>query len=390
MSSSRRAFLGTLTAGALASLGTGCAARAPRGASPQAGRLIRIGSNENSSGPGPAARAAIDRALTDANRYPFGEIGELGEALTAHLGAGRGEVLTGCGSGEILDAAVSACTSPERGLVTAAPTFEAPAGRARGLGAPVTAVPVEADGRLALQGMLDRSADAGLVYLCNPNNPTSTVHAASDVRAFVEQVLSRSPETTVLIDEAYHEYVEAPSYATAVPLALSRPRVIVTRTFSKIHGMAGLRVGYAIGQQETLAPLRRHLADVAMGIVGAVAARASLGDTAHLEQQRAFNREARRRTLATFERAGCRGFASEANFVMVNVGRDCRQFAAACLERGVRVARPFPPLMQYARISLGTLDEMASACDVFTAVLAEPPAASSAHLPPFDARPYEC
>jgi histidinol-phosphate aminotransferase len=390
MSSSRRAFLGTLAGGTVATLGAGCAARPARVAVPEGRGLIRIGSNENSYGPGPAARAAIERALAEANRYPFGEVGQLAEALAAHLGAGGGEVITGCGSGEILDAAVSAYTSPERGLVTAAPTFEAPARRAERLGAPVVSAPVNDDGRLDLQAMRDRSVGAGLVYLCNPNNPTSTVHGASDVRGFVEQVLAGSPGTTVLIDEAYHEYVEAPSYASAVPLALAHPRVIVTRTFSKIHGMAGLRVGYAVGQRGTLAPLGRWLTDVGMSIVGAVAGRASLGDRAHLEQQRAFNREARRRTLAVFERAGCRAFASEANFVMVNVGRDCRQFAAACLERGVRVARPFPPLMQYARISLGTLDEMTRACEVFTAALAEAPVVTSARSWPIDAGRHEC
>jgi histidinol-phosphate aminotransferase len=390
MSSSRRAFLGTLAGGTVATLGAGCAARPARVVVPQGRGLIRIGSNENSYGPGPAARAAIERALAEANRYPFGEVDRLAEALAAHLGAGRGEVVTGCGSGEILDAAVSAYTSPERGLVTASPTFEAPAHRAERLGAPVVSAPVDAAGRLDLQAMRDQSVGAGLVYLCNPNNPTSTVHGAADVRGFVEEVLAGSPGTTVLIDEAYHEYVEAPSYASAVPLALAHPRVIVTRTFSKIHGMAGLRVGYAVGQRGSLAPLGRWLTDVGMSIIGAVAGRASLGDAAHLEQQRTLNREARRRTLAVFERAGCRAFASEANFVMVNVGRDCRQFAAACLERGVRVARPFPPLMQYARISVGTLDEMTRACEVFTAALAEPPVVTSARSWPIDAGRYEC
>jgi histidinol-phosphate aminotransferase len=390
MSSSRRAFLGTLTAGTLATLGGSCAVRPARVAAPAAGRLIRIGSNENSYGPGPAARAAIERSLGEANRYPFGAVGELEEALAEHLGVSRGEVVTGCGSGEILDAAVSAYTSPERGLVTAAPTFEPPAGRAERLGAPVASVRVDGEGRLDLQGMLDRSAGAGLVYLCNPNNPTSTVHGSTDVRGFVEQALVKSPSASVLIDEAYHEYVQSPAYATAIPLALAHPGVIVTRTFSKIHGMAGLRVGYAVGQRATLAPLRHWLADGGMGIVGALAARAALGDTAHLASQRALNGEARQKTLAAFERAGCRAFASEANFVMVNVGRDCRQFASACLERGVRTARPFPPLMQYARISLGTLEEMARACDVFAAVLAEPPSATAAHWAAPDVRRYEC
>ena len=104
--------------------------------------------------------------------------------------------------------------------------------------------------------MLDRVAGSGLVYLCNPNNPTSTAHAAGDVQTFIERVHARSPRTTVLIDEAYHEVRQTPAYATAIPLATADSRVLVARTFSKIHGMAGMRVGYAVGQPSTLDRLR--------------------------------------------------------------------------------------------------------------------------------------
>jgi histidinol-phosphate aminotransferase len=390
MSPSRRSFLSAIGAGGFALVGGACASRgagAVRGAAaatPAAAGLIRIGSNENPYGPAASALSAIRDALPEANRYAFLAVADTRDAIAAHLGVSPEHVALGCGSSEILDAAVSAFTSPDLGLLTVSPTFELPAERARGLGAPVIDVRVDAHGRLDLDAMLDRAAGSGLVYLCNPNNPTSTVHGASDVQAFIERVHGRSPRATVLVDEAYHEYAEAPAYATAVPLAVADPRVLVARTFSKIHGMAGLRVGYAVGQPSTVRRLRPWLGSMTMSVLTAAAARASLADTAHIDRQRALNREAKAFTLAALARAGCTAFASDANFVMVDVGRDCRSFASACASRQVRVARPFPPLDHHARITLGTLDEMRRAAAVFAEVLAAPPAVTARWPRPTD------
>jgi histidinol-phosphate aminotransferase len=313
-------------------------------------------------------------------------------AIAARLGVPSGHVLLGCGSSEILEAAVSALTSAEAGLLTASPTFELPGDRAREAGAPVMEVPVAEDGRLDLQAMLDRVTGCGLVYLCNPNNPTSTAHGVGAVQTFIERVHARSPRTTVLVDEAYHEYVETPAYATAIPLATADPRVLVARTFSKIHGMAGMRVGYAVGQPSTLGRLRPRLGGLTMNVLAAAAARASVADVAHIDAQRALNREAKAFTLEALARAGCTAYTSEANFVMVDVGRDCRSFAAACASRHVRVARPFPPLDHHVRITLGTLDEMRQAVVVFAEVLSGAPAAAALWPPPdwLDDRVTEC
>ena len=153
----------------------------------------------------------------------------------------------GCGSSEILDVAAAAFLGPGRALVTGQPTFELLSGRAHMWRAEVVDVPVDAELRLDLDQMAQRAAGAGLVYICNPNNPTGTVHGASDIEAFVTAALRTEPKATILIDEAYHEYVEHAGYKTAIPLALANPRVVVSRTFSKIYGMAGLRVGYRGG-----------------------------------------------------------------------------------------------------------------------------------------------
>ena len=338
------------------------------------GAAIRIGSNENPYGPGASALSAIQEALPEANRYAFQGMADTVDAIAAHLGVPRTHVALGCGSSEILEAAVSAFTSRDAGLVTASPTFELPADRAHGRGAPV----VRGAGRCRWAARSRRRCSmrrraAGSVYVCNPNNPTSTVHAAADVAAFIAGVHERSPEATVLVDEAYHDYVDMPAYATAIPLATADPRVMVARTFSKIHGMAGLRVGYAVGQPSTLQRLRPWLGGMTMSVLASAAARASLADGAHIDRQRSLNREVKAFTLAALARAGCTAYASEANFVMVDVGRDCRSFAAACASRDVRVGRPFPPLDHYARITLGTMDEMTRATTVFAEILAVRP-----------------
>jgi histidinol-phosphate aminotransferase len=353
-----------------------------RGAAPG---LVRIGSNENPFGPGPAALQAIQDNLAEANRYPFKAIGTLAEAIAAAHRVDASQVAVACGSSELLDASVSAFTSGERGLLTAAPTFEAPAERAADRGAQVVPVRVDTNGRLDLDRMLERSAACGLAYICNPNNPTATVHGAQAIAGFVERLHQLSPEATTLIDEAYHEYVDDPDYRSAIPLAVADPRVIVTRTFSKVHGMAGLRVGYAVGQADTIRRLRPWIGSLSMSVLGATAALSSLADATHIESQREVNRRARASSLEAFRKSGFTAFDSQTNFIMVNIRRDARAFGAACLARGIQIGRPFPPLDDCARISMGTPDEMERAMRVCLDLLSQPPAAATtAELRRFD------
>jgi histidinol-phosphate aminotransferase len=265
--------------------------------------------------------------------------------------------------------AAYAFLAPGKALVTAAPSFEDPVRYAKLLGATVHEVPVDARLRLDPDAMAERAAGAGMVFFCNPNNPTGTVHGEAAVAAFVSRVRRVSPETIVVIDEAYHEYVEEPTYASAIPLALADPRVVVTRTFSKVYGMAGLRVGWAIGAAETLAAMRRHRLGNSVNVLGSAAALASLADGAFATAQRRLNREAREFTRRAFVDAGHQVTPSECNFLMVDIRRDAREFQKACQVRGVLVGRPFPPLLTRARISIGTLAEMRRAADVFRDVL---------------------
>jgi histidinol-phosphate aminotransferase len=276
----------------------------------------------------------------------------------------------GAGSQEILKNAVRAFTSPDRGLVTASPTFENPTSTAKRLGHPVKEVRVDAALKLDVEGMLAAAPGSGLVFFNNPNNPTATVHGARTVTEFVERVRKAAPDATILIDEAYHEYVTDPSYSTAVPLALETPNVIVARTFSKAYGMAGMRIGYAIGRAETIKQLARYKMPYNISVFGVAAGLAALEDPAYLEAERKRNTEVRAFTQKVLGDLGFNATDSQCNFLFVDVNRPAKDFREACAKHGVMVGRDFAPFEKtHARISIGTMQEMKKAAEVFRSVL---------------------
>jgi histidinol-phosphate aminotransferase len=280
-------------------------------------------------------------------------------------------VILGCGSGELLRAAVSGFTSKERALVSPEPTFEAPANWAKFIGVPVVSPKVTASLHSDLDAMADGARGAGLVFFCNPNNPTATVHGRDAVAGFVSRVNTISPETTILIDEAYHEYVDDPSYASAIPLAMSNPRVVVSRTFSKVFGMAGLRVGYVVGQPAALAKISPWMLGSNTNQLALVAATATVGDVTHIAAEQKKNRAARAFTRKFFEDLGYPVPLCEANFMLVDIKRDAKEFKMACVEKLVAVGRQFPTLPNHVRVSIGTMEEMRKATRVFKAVLSQ-------------------
>ena len=383
MSVSRRAFLTSIGAGGAGVLalpliqGRGREAlyaqsstgrRADRMAAAANG-IIRIDSNENPNGAGEKVFQAMHGAFAEANRYPFKFEEDLRAAIAKLHGVKSENVLLSCGSGELLRVTVQALTSKERALVVASPTFETSANFAKFLGASVRSVPVDAKLRLDLQPMAEASKGAGLVYFCNPNNPTATVHGKAAVAAFVEQVGKTSPQTTILVDEAYHEYVDDPAYATAIPLAMQNPHVIVTRTMSKVFGMAGVRCGYAIGLPEALDKISPWILDSGVNQLALAGAAVAITDTAHIAAEQKKNREAKAFTRKFFESAGFAVGISDANFLMVDIRKDVKLFKAEALKRGVAVGRQFPPLNTQLRISIGTLSEMQRAAEALKPIL---------------------
>jgi histidinol-phosphate aminotransferase len=344
-----------------------------RPAVPPGVKAIRLSSNENPLGPGKAALDAMVGTFPEAGRYPFNSTPSdsgLVSAIATKFSAKPENIVLGAGSQEILKSAVRAFTSPTRGLLTASPSFENCPGFARKLGHPVTEVKVDAAFRLDLDGMAAAAKGAGLVFLNNPNNPTATVQGGKAVRDFVRRVRSASPDTVILIDEAYHDYVTDASYQSMIPLALETPNVFVARTFSKAYGMAGLRIGYAIGLSGTMEPMAQLKMPYNVSVFSVAAALAALADPKHIDDERARNAEVRAFTVKALEDLGCKASDSHGNFIFVNVGRPAAEFRDACAQYGILVGRDFPPFEKtHARISLGTMEEMKKATAVFRNVL---------------------
>jgi histidinol-phosphate aminotransferase len=371
----RRSFVRVLGIGSASVLATrreAWAELASAATAPPA-RPLLLHNNENPLGPGQAALDALRAALGEgapAGRYVFTRIDELHGAIAERFGAKPENVVTGCGSTQILRAAVQMFTSPTRPLVAGDLTYEECAGYAELIGTPVRAIPLDRALKLDLGAMADASKGAGVVFLNNPNNPTATLHSADAVGAFVDRVLTTSPDTTILIDEAYHDYVTDASHTSQVPMALTNPRVIVARTFSKAHGMAGMRVGYALGHPDSIKQLESWEGSNALNVAGIVVANASIRDQARLDAERDRNTKARQFTTDWFAKAGYPATDSQTNFLFVNVKRPCKEFREACRAEGVIVARDFPPFEKsHVRISIGTLDEMKRAVEVFGKVL---------------------
>ena len=331
---------------------------------------IQLDSNENPNGPGKAALAAVTGFYNQTMRYPDVQVDAVQEAIAKKFGIQPRNVLMSCGSGEILKVASYAFTGPGRALVTGLPSFEDPVRHTTFVKGEVRAVPVDANLRLDLGRMLEKVDEtAGLVFLCNPNNPTATVHGKAAIAEFIAGVNRKAPNCYIMLDEAYHEYVEDPTYETGVSHAINNPRVFVVRTFSKVFGMAGMRLGYAIGQPETLQQMGQHRLPNAINILACAAGLATIQDAKHIDDEVKLNKAARAYTLKQFETMGYKASASNGNFLMVAINRDIRGFKDACAKQGVLVGRPFPPLLTHARISIGTMAEMEKATAVFKQVL---------------------
>jgi histidinol-phosphate aminotransferase len=383
MAVSRRAFVTALGVGGAGALtlpswvhargmeaSTALPSEAALIAAQQQNPMIRLMSNENPYGPVPSAIRAIQASWHEAAWYPASGETRVREALARANNVAIDQVMLGSGSGEILSMAVHAFCSPTKHLVTAAPTFETPTGTAKNFNLPVREVPLDAQLRLDLDGMLREVRGAGLVFLCNPNNPTGHVHGKAAIDSFIRAALAADPEVVILVDEAYHEFVDDPSYASALPMIATEPRVFVSRTFSKIYGLAGLRIGYAFGQPATLGRMSKFRLGNGIGALAQVAAIASLGDTAQMRNEQEKNRVARAFTTKWFTDAGYNVIPSQTNFVLVDIRRPAQGFREACARQGVAVGRTFAPLTNYSRVSIGTMPEMQQAVEIFRRVLA--------------------
>ncbi len=321
-----------------------------------AGGPLRLHNNENPFGVPESARQAIIGAFEDGGDYPTNQYADLAQRIADREGLTPAHVVLGAGSGELLRAAGTAYGLGGGEILTGYPTYEGLENYATRIGAFVHRVPLDESLALDLDAMDRRTTQAvRLVFVCNPNNPTGTIVPADRVRAFCETVSTRS---VVLVDEAYHEFVDDPQYATMLPLVRADYNVIVSRTFSKIYGLAGLRLGYALARPDIADRLRRYLTIGGVNLIGVAAAHAAYQDTDFVAKSLRENAAARAYTTDLLTRAGFQVAPSRTNFVFFRLGYDVNKFRDAMAAQGIMVGRPFPPYLDWCRVSLGTVADM--------------------------------
>lgn len=326
---------------------------------------IDLSSNENPYGPSPAALEAMTRTQPVASRYPDAAEARVAEAIARHHGTTPDRVVLGCGSSEVLRLCDAAFLGPGRTVIAADPTFEAVLHFAKVTRAEAIRLPLTGEHRHDLAAMA-RACDSrsGLVYVCNPNNPTGTVVHRDALVSFLERV---PPTAAVVVDEAYHHFVEDPGYASAATLVERFPNLVVARTFSKIYGLAGMRLGYALASAANAERLRAQASWSTVNVAVLEAALACLADSAHAARQRELLNGTRRALCRDLDRRGLRYIASEANFLMIDVGGDVAPLIAAFEARGIRVGRRFAAMPGFLRVTIGRPAEM----QAFTATLGE-------------------
>lgn len=355
---SRRTFVSTLSLAAGASLldVSLAPAAATKGSGPRTAGPILLNSNENPYGPSPNSLAALVAANPVANRYPDDAEDAMREAIAKHHSVSPEQTVLGCGSSELLKMADLAFTGPGRAAVAAEPTFEAVLRYAKVLRADPVTVPLTPDFRHDLPKMAAAcQSGAGLVYVCNPNNPTGTIVSGDELSRFASRVPAAA---TILVDEAYFHFVEDPSFRSALELIAEHPNVVVARTFSKIYGMAGLRLGYAVGSPERIADMAKHATSSNANAAVLAAALASLRDPDLVPRQRGLLNGTRRWLVAEMERQGRRTMTSHTNFVMIDVGGDVKPVIQAFRDRNILVGRKFPSLPNWLRVTIGLPEEI--------------------------------
>src|SRR4030095_3300558 len=263
--------------------------------------IVRLSSNENPYGPSPAALKAITDGFSLAWRYPDEYADFLADELARLHSVPLDQVMPGDGSGEILKLCAATFTSKDKKLVMGNPTFEAIARHAGVASAEILKINLTSDYRHDLEKMLAASSSAGLVYICNPNNPTASITPRNELTDFLSKL---SPTTMVLVDEAYHHYVETRDYESVIPLVKDHPNLIVARTFSKIYGMVGLRCGYCVTQRETIKRMHGFQMWDSVNIMALAAASASLDDVDQVNNGRKMNSEAKSFTTSELDKMG--------------------------------------------------------------------------------------
>jgi histidinol-phosphate aminotransferase len=365
---SRRGFAGIVAAGftefafAQRSAINSMNIAAPKG-------TIWLNGNEFPEGPPAAAIQAINRVAGETNRYHFGEFDAFYATVAKTENLKGEQVLVGEGSTETLHCAIEAFTSPTRPFICSWPTFEAGPELAVAQGHALVKTPLTSNHTSDVKRLVEEAAKAkgGLIYICNPNNPTAALTPKADIEWVVANL---PPDTTLLLDEAYLHFNSAMKTESGMKYVEQGKNVLVMRTFSKIYGMAGLRVGFIAARPDLIAkmvPFRNSLISIVSA--RAVMAAIDLGPK-FLDDRREKMAKTRGDLYAYFKQKKLKYIDSQANFVMFDMRRDITDVSPKMLAKGVAVGRPFPPYDKMMRITLGTDSEMAKFKSTLSEVLA--------------------
>jgi histidinol-phosphate aminotransferase len=330
---------------------------------------VWLNANEFPEGPPAAALQAMQRVIGESNRYHYGEFQSFYKSIAAIEGLEAKQVLIGAGSSEVLHAAVDVFTSPTRPFITCWPTFEAGPELAAVEGHPVVKLPLSSSYASDVKKLVAEAekAGGGLIYICNPNNPTGAITTKQDIAWTVDNL----PKNTILVvDEAYLHFNISPETESAMKYVHQGKNVIVLRTFSKIYGMAGLRAGYVAGRPDLIAKMEPYRNNViSIVAVRAVLAALDLGPKM-IEERREKIAKTRGDLCAWLKSKNISYIEPQANFMMVDAKRDIKQMAPALLAKGIAVGRPFPPYNTMMRVTMGTDADMAKFRHALAEVLA--------------------
>lgn len=319
------------------------------------GDIIKLSSNENPHGPSPHARKAMSEAINGCNRYPWETTTLLREKIAAPYQLTKDNVIIGAGSSELLGLISTLAALKKGNIVAPDPTFRLWMPAAKKIGAPVKLVPLTQQKAVDLQHIKDAIDDnTRMVYICNPNNPTGTVIPPNDLTTFIKKIPS---SVTLLLDEAYTEFEDTPS---VTELVNEHPNLIVAKTFSKIYGMAGARVGYALAHADTIQQLNelQPWANAGAGGISLAGAVASLNDASFVDMCKKENTKARTVFYESLERNNIPYISSATSFVYFDTGKYPKDFKATLEAKNIIGARSFEENSKWLRLSVGSVLEM--------------------------------
>ncbi len=317
--------------------------------------IILLNSNENAYGPSPAARKAILQTYLSSNRYPDDYISPLKNKIASHWNVGEENILLGAGSSDIIGLACQHVAKAKGHIITTEPSYKVWNNQASAFGLSFKKNPLPRKGKTDLGKLYGPiTSDTRMIYICNPNNPTGTV---LDVKEIEEFALKASRQTLVFIDEAYTEYAQLESLAG---IAIKNPNIIVAKTFSKIYGLAGARVGYAIADPQTVKALSNYQPwpDAGISTVSAAAALASLNDQIFVQECRANTNKAKDMCYDTFQKLGLDYIPSSTNFILFNIDKLAENFVQGMKSKNIQVQFREHYNGKWCRVTMGTNEEM--------------------------------